>query len=155
MCDAYGDTMRRQGEKIEQKKSCTLFKIPKSLLAWRVPPLWSASVLFLVVAAVPLALFTLSFFAGPGAADYGMSLPGGYCLDRYSSQHRSISGPKRQVSGGLTTRWVDEDVNRIGWDDRYIVCHQRQVMPSSPRGVAPAIGWWIIDMDSQKRLRSI
>jgi hypothetical protein len=90
--------------------------------------------------------------AGPGKSDYSVEICNGFHLGRSSLYHRGITGPERQLidpakRSYLTNSWVDNDVTRVGWDDRFIVCYQH----GSPDAEEPTSGWWIIDTIARQR----
>lgn len=80
---------------------------------------------------------------GPGASDYSFQLIDEFGLIRTSSRSRMVFGPSHQTGPESGSQiWVDADVTRLGWNDRYIVCFQS---PSELAVEDQVSGWWIVD----------
>ena len=101
-------------------------------IAIRVFVLWAGVmivVLCTILAVRSCAIRTGQAFvgaAGPGNSDYEMNILGDFSLFRRSKNARSI------VSKSARNTWIGEDLVRLGWDARFIVCLQNS-------------DWWIID----------
>ena len=109
-----------------------------------------------VLAACTLGLACLAFmmiyYGTPGHADYSFKVVGDYELFRRCYECRSLYGPgpedfdtPQHITWAI--RIVNEDVVRIGWDKRFIVCCQN----TTPHTEEQSLVFWVIDMESRQR----
>lgn len=113
----------------------------------------SVAIFFIVLLALAAASTFFDYLiaaAGPGQSDHTKFSPitGGFVLYDGGRGRRSIFKQR----SGISVRW---DVRKLGWNDRFIVCHRygptddgTSQFPSGP----PAWEWWIIDVTQMRLL---
>jgi hypothetical protein len=94
---------------------------------------------------------------GPGSADYGYPLVGGLSLVRSSARGRAVcwfdedcakyERERSEYGEDQGCVLIDNDVTHLGWDNRFIVCHQA----NSPQAHERRSGWWIVDTRKRRR----
>ena len=105
-----------------------------------------AVVMFVVVAPVLLFFMFVPGLGGPGHGDNSVPLVSDVSLMRTSASSRLLVSDRGDIS-------VPDDVLEVGWNDRYILCHQYGPRPDGrsvfPQG-SPVSSWWILDTESRK-----
>ncbi len=118
--------------------------------------LWLLAVeIIAVLAAFTLVLAGFSLFliyyGTPDQSDYTIEVIGAYELIRRCSNCRSLWGPVPEDADNPpyidSAEIVGEDVVRIGWDTRFIVCCQN----ITPEAEEQSLVYWVIDMENQQR----